>query len=59
MRHMHPFRDGRRIGVDGHWFLVVAVNAKVELGQVDEATWPNRQRDVIDKGLVVADLDKA
>ena len=58
MGQVHPFRNGGSVGVDGYWLLVVTVDAKVELGEVDEATWPNRQRDVIDKSLVVADLDK-
>ena len=55
---VHPFCNGGGIGVDWDGFLVETVNPEVELCKVNEAAWTNRQRNVIDKGLVVSDLDE-
>ena len=57
MREIHPLRNSRC--TRSHWngFLVGTIYSKVEFGEVDEATWPNCQRNVIDKSLIVTDLD--
>ena len=56
VREVHPPRDGARACVDGDWPPVGPVHAEVELGQVEQAPRLERQGDLIDECIVVADL---
>lgn len=57
MREIHPLRQSRCVLFDWYRFFVHAIDAEIELGEVNKATWPNRQCNVIDEAFVIANLD--